>query len=344
MSENDTQDRKDSSVLQRLHPGRLYTIQKPMMRVVLATLPAIAGSVYFFGWRVLAVLSVAIVLGTATEWAFCRRRGEKVSSAVLVSAILLALTLPPTVPFSVVAVGIIVAILFGKEVFGGFGRNVYNPALVGRAFIYVCFPVAMTGRWVESFAGLPGGLARWAPGADAVTRATPLAIIKTGGDPPGLWRLAVGNVGGSLGETSAILILVGGIYLMLTKTASWKVILACVTGGVAFSALFGWIIGSDPAAGPLVTVLSGGFLFGSLFMATDPISAPKTDPGKYIYGIGIGGLTVIIRAFSNFPGGIMFAILLMNTFAPITDHYVREYQKSSKGIGASGDGGREDEK
>jgi Na+-transporting NADH:ubiquinone oxidoreductase subunit B len=304
-----------------------YLYQKPMMRVVAATLPALAGAVYLFGWRCVAVVAWSVVVGTFFEWLFARRRRPgKVSSAVFVTAVLYALTLPAGVPWTVTAVGMAVGIVFGKEAFGGFGRNVFNPALVGRAFVYVCFPVALTARWPVPWAGFPAGLARWsAQSLDVVTRATPLAA-------PGdysLVELLVGNVGGAMGATSSLLVVIGGLYLVATRTANWRIVVSVAAGAVAASLAFN-ALGAEGVLGPVQTLLSGPLLFGAFFMATDPVSAATTNPGRYIYGGLIGLLTVVIRAFSNFSGGVMFAILFMNTFNPIVDHAVREAQKRLK--------------
>jgi Na+-transporting NADH:ubiquinone oxidoreductase subunit B len=319
---------EETASLPRLSPRRFYLYQKPMFQVVLATLPAVAGAVYFFGWRALAVVLISVAAGSLTEWLFCRSRGEKVSSAVLVTAVLYALILPPRVPYLVVLVGIVVAIVFGKEVFGGFGRNVFNPAMVGRCFIYVCFPQQMTKGWLAAMEGAPAGLAAWT--GDALTGATPLAAHKAEQVAEPLWKLIVGNVGGCLGETSAVLILLGAAYLLIRKTASWRIIASCIAGAVAVSALFRYL-GAETMPDPLFTVLGGGLLFGAVFMATDPISAAQTNAGRYIYGFLIGALTVIIRGFSSFAGGFMFALLLMNIFNPLIDHLVREARKTRKG-------------
>ena len=317
----------------------LFRYQKIMIRVVIATIPVILGSVYFFGWRSLTVILLSIVCASFTEWLFCRARKEPISSAVFVTAILYALILPPSIPYSAVIIGIVVGIVFGKEVFGGFGRNVFNPAMVGRCFLYVCFPVEMTARWLTPYAGAPGrlgGLGKWAGNLDAVTRATPLWQYKdTAGETvASLKDLFLGNVGGCLGETSALLILIGAGYLLFRKTASWRIVVSCVVGALISSASFHYL-GFQRVPGPLFSVFGGGFLFAAVFMATDPISAAQTNEGRYIYGFGIGLLTVIIRAFSNFAGGVMFSILFMNMFNPILDHYIRE---AKKWRGASGEG------
>ena len=306
-----------------------FLYQKPMLRVVASTGPAVLGSVYFFGWRALAVIVLSVATGVFFEWLFCRKRGEPVSSAVFVTAVLYALIMPPRVPYMIVVVGMAFGIVFGKEVFGGFARNVFNPALVGRCFVYVCFPVAMTAEWLAPYAGAPGGFARWAGAADAFTRATPLTQYKADEAVATLGRLLMGNVGGCLGETSALLIILGGVYLVYTKTANWRIIVSCLLGAAAASALFGL---GDAATVPGVgfTMLSGGMLFGAVFMATDPISAAQTNEGRWIYGLGIGALTVIIRGYSNFSGGVMFAILLMNTFNPTIDSAVRAVKKARR--------------
>ncbi len=306
-----------------------FRYQKPMVRVLTATLPAMGGAVYFFGWRALGVVLVSIAFAVLTEWSFCRKRGEPVSTAVFVSAVLYALTLPPRVPYMVVIVGIVVGIAFGKEVFGGFARNVFNPALVGRCFVFICFPVEMTVQWLAPYSGLPGGFARWARGADALTRATPLRDFQAGESVAALGDLLTGSVAGSLGETSAVLLVIGGLYLLYTKTADWRIVVSCLVGAVLMSTALHYS-GVTAVPGPMFTLLSGGFLLGSFFMATDPISAAQTGTGRWIYGFLIGALVVIIRGFAGWPEGTMFAILLMNTFNPIMDHYVREVQQMRK--------------
>jgi len=298
-----------------------------MNRVLLATAPCVVGAVYFFGWRTAAVLLASVLVAVFWEWLFCRRRGEAVSSAVFVTAVLYALTMPPGVPFLAVIVGIVVAIVFGKEVFGGFGRNVFNPALVGRCFTYVCFPVAMTGRWPVPFGGWPGGLTRWTAAVDALTGPTPLLLLREGGHEVGLlMRLFLGNTQGSAGETSALLILIGAAYLLYTRTASWRIMIPCLLSAGACSTALR-LMGFSEVAPPLHNILAGGMMFGAVFMATDPVSAPQTKEARYVYAAGIGALAVVIRAFGRFSCGVMFSILLMNMFAPIMDHYVRELQR-----------------
>ncbi|MBW8035434.1 MAG: RnfABCDGE type electron transport complex subunit D [Planctomycetes bacterium] len=313
--------------------------QTVMRRVTGACLPCVFGGVYFFGWRVLAVAIVSCVAGLLTEYAFCRKRGEPATESVFVTSLIYSLILPPGVPWHVVVIGIVFAVVFAKEVFGGFGRNIFNPAMVGRCFVYICFPVAMTGRWPVSapVSGI-GALGQWSTAAvaDAITSATPLAIMKTEGVVPELSSLLFGGISGTAGVTSAALILIGGMYLYYTKTASRLIILSTVISYAVINQFFTWM-GNDTFHGALPALLGGGFLFGAFFMATDPISAPKTKQGKLIYGVMIAVFTAVIRNYSIFNGGLMFSILLANMFGPITDYAVGAWGTRKK-IEAAGEG------
>jgi Na+-transporting NADH:ubiquinone oxidoreductase subunit B len=322
-----------------------------------ALLPCVAGSIYFFGWRCLFVVLFSALIGFIVEFIFSRRRGEPVSEAVFVTSTIFALIMPATVPLHVLAIGVAFAVAFAKEVFGGFGRNIFNPAMAGRCFVYVCFPIALTSTWVPAAAGPWGTLAEWttAVNADVVTSATPMAHLKAGrivlqedgaatmptDVPEGqvervtrgvfLRALAFGRISGTMGVTSAVLILIGGGYLFWTRTASRTIILSLiVTYAVLNQVLYAF--GVEPVAGALPAVLGGGFLFGAFFMATDPVSAPRTEQAKVIYAILIGVFATIIRNFSIFNGGLMFSLLIGNMFAPILDYAVRAY-KSSKAAG-----------
>ena len=301
-----------------------------MMSVIYACIPCVLGAVYFFGLRVLFVLAVCCAVAFFFEWIFTRKRGEAVTSAIFVTAILFALTLPPTVPLGVAVIGIIVAAVFGKMAFGGFGRNTFNPALVGRCFIYVCFPgyMAMASGWAEPLFGGAGGFAAWRS-IDALTTATPVQAFKDSGALEPLANLLWGNVGGSYGATSSILIAIGGIYILYKRAANWRIVLSVLGGAAVLSAIL-YFAGAEKAAPPLFTLLSGGLLFGAVFMATDPISASQTSEGMYIYGALIGALTVLIRAYSGFPEGVTFAILIGNMFAPITDYYIKAAKQKRK--------------
>ncbi len=298
--------------------------QKMMTRVLISLLPVFLLSVYFFGLRTLVLLSVVIITGILCEYGIMRLiNGDKakVSEALFVTCLLFTLTLPPSVPFWIAAVGIAFGVVFGKCVFGGFGKNVFNPALVGRCFIYVSFPAHMTIAWAEPYSNLLGGFTRWSSGIDAMTSATPMILLNKEGIITDYLRLFLGNIAGSLGETSALLILVAAVYLIITKTASWKIIISCLASfGILGTILY---LTGVIEADPLFSILSGGFLFAAVFMATDPISAPKQETSKYIYGALIGIVAMAIRAFSLFTEGVMFAILIVNAFVPLIDRNIK---------------------
>ncbi|MBN1556814.1 MAG: RnfABCDGE type electron transport complex subunit D [Lentisphaerae bacterium] len=310
-------------------PGGIKGLRKqPLMRrMLIATLPCVAGGVYYFGWRSLAMVAAACGVGYLAEWLFCRLRGERVSEAVLVTAVLFALVMPPAVPWHVLVIGVVFAVVFAKEAFGGFGRNVFNPAVSGRAFVYVCFPVAMTATWTPAARGPWGALGRWTTAAaDTVTSATPMALMKAGAytpDAADLWnRLFLGRIDGTMGVTSAGLILLGGIYLFWTKTANRTLMVTTVAVYAALNQGLHWL-GVQPVPDALPAVLGGGFLFGAFYMVTDPVSSAKTTWGRIFYASLIAACTVVIRNFSIFNGGLMFSILIGNMFAPIIDHAVR---------------------
>ncbi|MBA7467635.1 MAG: RnfABCDGE type electron transport complex subunit D [Spirochaeta sp.] len=292
-----------------------------MHRVVLSLIPLVAAAVYFFGWRTLVLLAVVNAAGFLAEFLFARVYRQQVTAAVFVTNFLFTLILPPNVPLWIAVVGIVFGVIFGKMVFGGFGRNIFNPALSGRAFIYVSFGVPLTSGWVEPIKGVFGGFSSFQ--ADVLSGATPLAMISSG-EPVSLLKLFLGNTAGSLGETSALLILICGMYLLIKKTASFRIVLGGVAAFVVFQLVFR-LTGVAGAADPLSALLSGSFLFGIMFMATDPISASQTtDRGRWVYGAAVGMLTVLIRTFSIWPEGITFAILLANMFAPLLDHLLKQ--------------------
>jgi Na+-transporting NADH:ubiquinone oxidoreductase subunit B len=303
--------------------------QAIMRRVVIASVPCMAGSVYFFGWRSLAVVAVSCLFGFLTEYLFCRSRGEPVSEAVFVSAVIFALVVPPNVPWHVLIFGIVFAIAFGKEVFGGFGRNVFNPAMTGRCFVYVCFPVSLTSRWALPAQGPWGALKQWTTAAtpDAITAATPMTLAKFGeAPPPELVDLLIGRMSGSMGVTSALLILVGGLYIYYTKTANRSMIVThIVTYGLLYQALH--MLGVRNFYDGPTALLSAGFLFGAFFIITDPVSSPSTQPARIIYAVLVAVLAIIIRNFSVFNAGYMFSVLIANMFVPILDYAVKEQKK-----------------
>ncbi|MFC1825274.1 sigma-E processing peptidase SpoIIGA [Thermodesulfobacteriota bacterium] len=307
------------------HPQKeLFQFQTPMLRVCYALLPLLLGSIYLFGWRSLLLVSVVFIFGIGTEALFMIRIGKPVTSAVFVTCLIFSLSLPPMTTFWMAAIGIIFGVAIGKMVFGGFGQNIFNPAMVGRCFIYVTFPKQMTNIWLEPMWGGFAGLVRWSNSVDAVTKATPLISLKEGAALN--WQdLFLGHIPGSLGETSAFLILLGGAYIIYKKAAPWRLALSCLLGGVLISSIL-FLSGSEVIPSPVHTLLAGSFLFGCAFVVTEPISGAKTNAGQWIYGSMIGGLTVILRGFSNFSEGIMFSVLIMNAFVPIMDQTIRQIQ------------------
>jgi len=311
-------------------PDKLFLMQKVMFRVCFALVPLVVASVYLFGCRSFVLVLVVLAFGIATEALFTFKEGKPVTSAVLVTCLIFSLSLPPMIPFWMAIAGIVVGVGLGKMVFGGFGQNVFNPAMVGRCFLYVTFPLEMTNQWTIPLWGGVAGFGRWSLSADAVTQATPLVEWHKGISVP-LEQLFFGNTAGSLGETSAFLILLGGTYLICKKAAPWRLAVSCLIGGILLSTVL-HSLGAKGVPSALVTLLSGSFLFGSVFVVTEPISGAKTPYGQWIYGFMVGGLTVVLRGFSNFPEGVMFSILIMNAFVPLIDETVRRMQAAKKAV------------
>ena len=313
---------------------RLVKWYAPHKQVLLALAPVTAASVYFFGWRSLVVLALVNVLGFLTEYLFLRVYKEPVSSAVFVTGFLFALSLPPGLPYWMAAVGIVFGVLFGKMVFGGFGRNVFNPAMVGRGFLYVSFGVRMTSGWRTPLAAFPGGLARFS--ADALSGATPLVRLAEGGQVS--WQsLLAGNVAGSIGETSALLLLLGGLYIVYKKAASYRIVFSAFLAFLVMQTVF-YLAGVPRAVDPVHALLAGSFMMGAFFIITDPISASQTNGGRWIFGAFFGAMVVVIRTFSIWPAAVMFATLLANMFAPILDVAVRQVKSRRAGSKGGGNG------
>jgi len=336
-------------------PKKLINWQLPMQRVLYALAPIVASGVYFFGWRSLLVVAVANAVAFFSEYVFTRREGQPVTSAVFVTGTLFALSLPPMLPLWMVALGSAFGVVFGKMVFGGFGKNIFNPALTGRAFIYISFGDYMTARcWTHPIDGALGGLLQFAN--DAVTRATPGTWLKytaeqltANGIEPAMFsleKLVLGNIAGVIGGTSAVLVVIGGLYLVRTKAANWRLPLAVILGFSITHFLLTFFGAAYAANAPenmdvaarllrasyftFSSACAGSLLFGAFFYATDPVSAPKTDEARWIYGLEIGVLSSLIGLFTVWPAGTMFAILLANMFAPITDIAVKGIKEKRK--------------
>ncbi len=317
--------------------SQLFIKQNLMRKVLWSLVPITAYGVYLFGLRVLMLLAVVTVAGVLTEYLFLKwgyKKSPKVSEAVLVSSILYTLTLPPAIPAWMAVVGIIFGVFFGKCVFGGFGKYVFNPALLGRCFIFISFPVHMTAHWSHPFMTFPGGLTRWGGAADSLTGATPLTVGDSIHGFAGHLNLFFGSIPGSIGETSTLLLLVAAAYLIVTRTASWKIMAAGLVSFLVFSSAF-FLVGSTGTP-PSIAVLSGSILFGLVFMATDPISAPKLESSKLVYGVLIGFLAIVIRVYGNFTEGVMFSILIANTFVPLIDRHMQALGKRPEAQPSSG--------
>jgi RnfABCDGE-type electron transport complex D subunit len=304
-------------------------LKRYMSIVIVALMPCIISSVYFFGPRVLLMILVSYVVGGIVEVCFAVVRKTEIHEGFFVTGMIFPLILPPATPLWVVAVGIFFGVFFGKEVFGGTGHNIFNVALVGRIFVTIAFPTILTSGWTA-----PGA---WRSAVDAVSSATPMAMAKTQGVLTPASDLLMGVYSGSVGETFHLGIIVGGIFLMLTKVSDWRIPLSFISSIFVF-AIGGTVIGGLFASGENVKtmgeLLSGGFdfgvfqvlagslLFGAMYMVTDPVTSPVTKVGKWIFGILCGLLTLLIRVFSGYVEGVMFSILIMNAATPLIDHVV----------------------
>jgi Na+-transporting NADH:ubiquinone oxidoreductase subunit B len=271
--------------------------------------------------KVLPIIVVSYVTGLGIEFAFAQSRKHEVNEGFLVTGMLIPLIVPADIPLWMVAVATAFAVVIGKEVFGGTGMNIFNPALLARAFLFFAYPSYMSGDliWVS-------GLMKGEGIVDGFSGATPLAnaaayqIDKI----PSTWDMFIGTIPGSIGETSTLAILLGALLLVVTGIGSWKIMLSTVIGGLSIGFLFNLF-----AVNPFMEIpawhhlIMGGFAFGAVFMATDPVSAAQTEKGKWIYGFLIGFFAVMVRVLNPaYPEGMMLAILLMNAFAPLIDHYV----------------------
>lgn len=290
-----------------------FTSRRMMLDVLFALLPVVLMAVYIF--QIYALFQLGICLGTclAAEAVFTRMRGRSLpllDGSAAVTGIILGLSLPATAPWYVGVIASVVAIGIGKSIFGGLGMNLFNPAMVGRAFVMIAFAGVMAASGYES------ALA----GIDALTQATPLNAFKQMGVTTPLKDLFFGLTNGSLGETSALACLIGGLYLCIRRTASWEIpagLLAVVIimGGIAdmMGPVSDWTV--------IHHLFSGSLLFGAFFIATDPVTSPMTPKGKLIFGAGIGFFIMILRFFSGYPEGVMFAVLLMNALTPLLNRW-----------------------
>ena len=331
------------------HVRDCVDLKRIMIMVVIALLPAMLFGVWNTGyqhslafglewgfWNIvwyglvkvipLYLVSYIVVLGI--EFVSDQIKGHEVNEGYLVSGMLIPLIVPVDVPLWMLAIAVAFAVIIGKEVFGGTGMNIWNPALLTRAFLFFSYPSKMSGD-VVWIGGMARGAEAWQAGnglVDGITGATPLADASMSGLQAAGYSfmdMFIGTVPGSVGETSVIAILLGAVILLWTGVASWKIMFSSVLGGLAIGYL-GYATGATDLPGYYQLVM-GGFLFGTVFMATDPVTSAQTECGKWIYGFLVGALAVTVRLWNpGYPEGMMLAILLMNTFAPLIDHYVVE--------------------
>ena len=284
---------------------------------------------FFYGFfAVLPKILVSYIVGLGIEFAWAQWKGEEIQEGFLVSGILIPMIVPVNCPLWILAIAVAFAVIIGKELFGGTGMNIFNPALICRAFLFFAYPTKMSGDavWVadEKILGMGYNL------PDGFTMATPLGEIGQGMAPSAeLCDMVTGFIPGSIGETSVIAIAIGAVILLLTRIASWKTMLSVFVGGALMAAVFS---AAEMTAIPWYEhLVLGGFCFGAVFMATDPVTSARTETGKWIYGFIIGVMAIVIRVMNpGYPEGMMLAILLMNMFAPTIDHFVVERNISKR--------------
>ncbi len=310
----------------RIAAGAVEVIQKyfqkqaMMRRVLLSLIPIYILALYLYGWRLLLLAGIIFPFGIAVEFIFEKRKGKKISEAVLVSCSLFLLSLPAHTPWWIALLGIIFGILIGKEVYGGFGRNIFNPAVSGRLFVYIAFPNSLQSGFLT-----PG---KFGIGTDTLSGATPLAILREGESIDRLMSF-LGIRPGAMGESSIVLILIAAVFLMATKTAGWRIILSTFVSAVLLTTLLN-LAGIDGAFFPPDALLSGSILFVCVFIATDPVSAPKKKGAHWFYGLIIGATAILVRTFSLFPEGTSFGVLIGNTFASLLDQLAGRIQLSTR--------------
>jgi len=307
------------------------SVKKNMYGVIIALLPALAASLYYFGLGAIIVTLTAVLSCVFFEWAIqkylLKKEVSVLDGSAALTGLLLAFNLPSNFPLALIIIGSLIAIGFGKMSFGGLGNNPFNPALVGRVFLLIAFPVQMT-SW-------PTPIASQAHYVDAETGATPLSLMKEGLangesvsnlmshiDMPSITEFFFGNMGGSAGEVAAAALLIGLIFMLIRKIITWHIPVAILGSVAVFTGIL-HLISPEQYAGPLFHLLTGGIMLGAIFMATDYVTSPMATKGMIIYGVGIGIITVVIRVFGAYPEGVSFAILIMNGFVPLIDKYVK---------------------
>ena len=305
------------------------SVQRIMLDVILALSPAVLFSFYLFGIGALIVTVVSVASAVLWEWLIAKyllkRQPSIYDLSAVVTGLLLAMNVPSNLPVWMILVGTLIAIGVGKMSFGGLGQNIFNPALVGRVFLLISFPVAMT-SW-------PIPLKSRMHYLDAMTGATPLGVIKEGvkagkkiselmPEIPSHMQMFYGVMGGSLGEMAALLLILGGIYLLIRRVITWHIPVSIIGTVFVLGGIL-WLINPQRYPDPLFQILTGGVMLGAIFMATDYVTSPMTPKGQLIFGFFIGLLIIIIREWGAYPEGVSFAILIMNAFVPMIDKYVK---------------------
>lgn len=300
-----------------IHSGD--TVSKNMRAVIIALSPALLVGFYYFGLGALIVTATAVISCVLLEYLIQRFMLKTEPSindgSAALTGILLAMNLPANLPLWMIVIGSFVAIGVAKMSFGGLGNNPFNPALVGRVFLLISYPVEMT-SWP-----IPKALST--SYLDAATGATPLAMMKEKfGEMPATLDLFVGNMGGSLGEVSAVALLIGLVYLLVRKIISWHIPISILLTVFAFTGIM-YLVDPEIYASPVLHMVTGGLMLGAIFMATDYATSPMNPRGMLVYGVGIGLITVVIRLFGAYPEGVSFAILIMNAFTPLINTYIK---------------------
>jgi len=311
------------------HQQSPETTRKLMYGVVIALLPALAASIYYFGVGAIIVTLTSVFSCVAVEYIVSKYilkvKPSVSDGSAIVTGLLLAFNVPSNLPVHIIIIGAIIAIGVAKMTFGGLGNNPFNPALVGRVFLLISFPVQMTSWPVPS--GFKTGY------TDAVTGATPLGLLSEGvknGESvsaimdkvPSHMQMFYGHMGGSMGEVAALALIIGGIYLLWKKIITWHIPVSILLTVVIFTGIL-WLADPMKYADPVFHLLTGGLMLGAIYMATDYVTSPMTHKGMIIYGIGIGIITVLIRTFGAYPEGVSFAILIMNAFVPLLNLYIK---------------------
>jgi electron transport complex protein RnfD len=295
------------------------SVAKNMTGVIIALIPALLVGFYFFGLGALIVTLTAVASCVLVEYLIqkfiLKEQPSILDGSAALTGLLLAMNLPSNFPVWMIIVGSVVAIGIAKMSFGGLGNNPFNPALVGRVFLLISFPVEMT-TWPRP---VPFSIAY----LDAETAPTVLSMIKENfGEMPGTMDMFLGNMGGSMGEISAVALLIGLVYMLVRKIISWHIPVSILATVFIFAGILNWA-NPEAYASPVIHLFSGGLMLGAVFMATDYVTSPMNPRGMLVYGVGIGIITVVIRAFGAYPEGVSFAILIMNAFTPLINTYIK---------------------